>query len=196
MPQRCRSCLYGGLRRPISADALHNELEGVQRDHDSSTESQRRDLTATDQFVGDCARYPEGVPASSTVSVRRSWLWGPLSHRPALGAREASLADDLLRAVIETVGDNALVREPGLPLPPIARTATPYLYLVWPSGAYPGDKLGVTRRIRYTWTDEHVYKTAGQRTHRHSAIRPGGLNPQVLGFESQGGYARRPWSER
>jgi hypothetical protein len=41
------------------------------------------------------------------------------------------------------------------------------------SGAYQGDKLGVTPRTRYTWTDEHVYKTAGQGTCRHSAIRPG-----------------------
>src|SRR5512132_222232 len=29
--------------------------------------------------------------------------------------------------------------------------------------SYPGDKLGLTRRIWYTSTDEHVNKTAGQR---------------------------------
>ena len=57
-----------------------------------------------------------------------------------------------------------------------ADTPTWYVYLNCPSGAYPGDKLGVTRRIWYTWTDEHVYKTAGQRTYRHSAIRPGGVS--------------------
>jgi hypothetical protein len=31
----------------------------VHRGHDGSTESQRRDLAAADQFVGECARYPE-----------------------------------------------------------------------------------------------------------------------------------------
>jgi hypothetical protein len=76
-------------------------------------------------------------------------------------------------AVIEADAENAPVDQSGIPLPPKAGTATPYLYLVWSSGAYPGDKLGVTRRIWYTSTGEHVYKTAGQSTWRHSAIRPG-----------------------
>jgi hypothetical protein len=49
----------------------------------------------------------------------------------------------------------------------------PVPLFVWPSGAYPGDKQGLTRRIWYTWTDEHVYKSAGQHTYRHSPIRPG-----------------------
>jgi hypothetical protein len=63
-----------------------------------------------------------------------------------------------------------------VPLPPIAGTTTRYPYLGRSSGAYPGDKQGVTRRIRYTWTDEHVYKTAAQSTCRHSAAWPGGVS--------------------
>jgi hypothetical protein len=51
----------GGLFRLTRAEteALHHELARVHWDHDSSTESQRRDLAAADQFVGECVRYPE-----------------------------------------------------------------------------------------------------------------------------------------
>jgi hypothetical protein len=48
----------GGLCRLTRAAALHHELERVQWDHDSSTKSQRREVAA-DQFVGECAGYPE-----------------------------------------------------------------------------------------------------------------------------------------
>ena len=59
---------------------------------------------------------------------------------------------------------------------PSSNTPTWYVYLNCASGAYPGDKLGVTRRIWYTSTDEHVYKTARQSTWRHPAIWPGGTS--------------------
>jgi hypothetical protein len=56
---------------------------------------------------------------------------------------------------------------------------TPKSYLAIPSGAYPGDKQGVTRRTRYTSTDEYLYKTAAQSTYRHPTIRPGGASTSV-----------------
>ena len=65
------------------------------------------------------------------------------------GGPNERLGDDLLRAVSEADAENALVRPPGYPYPD-SWYGYPVPLFVGPSGAYPGDKQGVTRRIRYT----------------------------------------------
>jgi hypothetical protein len=112
-----------------------------------------------------------------SVASRRA-VWA--SHRPALSGPKATLTDDLLRAVVGADAENGLVGQSGVPLPPVAGTATPYLYLRGRQ-VLPGDKRGATRRIRYTWMDEHVYKTAGQRrTDTRLYDREGPLKPPLL----------------
>jgi hypothetical protein len=138
-----------------------------------------RDQAASASNTSPASGAPSPVGLDET-----SFLAAIAVHPSMLATRDLRVIDQL-SAVLNrawrtifsgrssTAWDNALVRQSGLRLPPYGWYRYPVCLSGMASGAYPGDKLGVTRRIWYTWTDEHVYKTAGQGTCRHPAIRPG-----------------------
>jgi hypothetical protein len=130
-------------------------------------------------------------PKTTSLTCRPGACWSvriqPCSsvERPDEPPHRRSPIIDQLSAVL-TRGGGRFSGPSSRPMPRTLSWAHPeypapyswYVYpvplCVWPSsGANPGDKQGVTRRIWYTWTDEHVYKSAGQHTYRHSPIRPG-----------------------
>jgi hypothetical protein len=100
----------GCLRHHVRADGLHQELEGMDADNDSSTEAERRDLAPTDEFIGEWPGIQERsslldgqretvrsrlrVINQPSVALKRTWLT-IFSHlqsrmtvtpRPAAGA--------------------------------------------------------------------------------------------------------------
>jgi hypothetical protein len=115
--------------------------------------------------AGRASSFPKTSPSGSRPRHRRGD--GSVDQVAAETLSERARTEKGAVASVRPTGwrcstsDRPLPKLDAAALTPHANTPTWYLYLYCPSGAYPGDKLGVTRRIWYTSMDEHVYKTAG-----------------------------------